>query len=71
MFVCQGVIDLTTLPHCTGLHGKALDILKGLQCIHKLTHDHLVVIITKYKQVVDQHRQPIKFTKLGMKYDPF
>lgn len=37
MVVCQGVIDLTTLPNCTRLHGKALDFLKGLQRIQKLT----------------------------------
>ena len=54
-------LDLTTLPNRTRMHGKAIDFIEDLQRIHKLTHDHLVALVSKYKLMVDCHHRHVEF----------
>ena len=54
-------LDLTTLSNHTRLSGKAIDFITDLQCIHKLTYDHLVASVAKYKITMDCHCHHIEF----------
>ena len=54
-------LDLTTLPNRTRMHCKAIDFIEDLQRIHKLTHDHLVGSVAKYKLMADRHRRHVEF----------
>ena len=51
----------STLPNCTRNHDKVIDFIEDLQCIHKLTHDHLVASAAKYKLMADRYRRHVKF----------
>ena len=43
------------------MHGKAIDFIEDLHCIHKLTHDHLIASIAKYKLMADRHCCLVEF----------
>ena len=48
-------LDLTTLSNRTRLSSKAIDFITDLRRIHKLTDDHLVASVVKYKITTDCH----------------
>ena len=60
-YVPSCFLDLTTLSNRTRLSGKAIEFITDLQHIHKLTYDHLVASVTKYKITMDCHRHHVEF----------
>ena len=54
-------LDLTILSNRSRLSSKAIDFITDLQHIHKLTYDHLVASVAKYKITTNCHRHHVEF----------
>ena len=54
-------VGLAPLSNLTRLSGKAIDFITDLQRIHKLTYDHLVASVAKYKITTNCHLHHVEF----------
>ncbi|PKI37941.1 hypothetical protein CRG98_041654 [Punica granatum] len=57
----RGPLDLLPVPDKTKVHGKAVDLVHGLQEIHEYVQNNLQNAAMKYKAVADRRRRSVEF----------
>ncbi|CAA7025641.1 unnamed protein product [Microthlaspi erraticum] len=57
----RGPLDLTTVPDCKRMHGRAVEFVDSLRDTHKQAHDQLEFSAQKYKSRADSKRRELIF----------